>query len=94
MNVRHGPCPAHLMRAQMCAQRGSIRCADGGDEWRFVQSAPGKQRKDIFILMESQKWPPGEGDARVESRKKHNGVINTVKQCHFSLGFFFIISPS
>lgn len=38
MNVRHGPCPAHLLRAQMCGQRGAMCCAGGGDEWRFVQA--------------------------------------------------------
>ena len=52
-----------LLRAQMCKQIASGQCAVGSDGWQFVQGAPGAQKKDISILMESQKRPPGEGDA-------------------------------
>ena len=47
----------------MCKQIASGQCAVGSDGWQFVQGAPGAQKKDISILMESQKRPPGEGDA-------------------------------
>lgn len=76
-------------RGHRCAGRQAASRAEGSDGW-WPGSAPGAQGKDVLIQMESHKRPPAEGGAWVKSRKKHNGIINTVKQWQVSLSLSFV----